>query len=238
MGAGKIALVLSALVGAAGVGIGIAEIYQRNATANPPQTVATPTSPPPSGNIASGSREVSAEIGRMWVTSDRLELRSCPSSSCGLASRLYFREAVDVVEVKSGWGRVSRYNDAFCSGGRTSDLEDNTACTSENGFIEGKYAQWAELAHLSPARPADPGANAKGISKLVAQSDDFRLYELAFVKAAQQMIERGTCTEADFLDMGGWMSSPDKPFVYFTYCGGMTKSNRYYLDVKSGRVFQ
>lgn len=172
------------------------------------------------------------------MTSDRLNLRSCPDISCGISNRLIFREAADVVEIRGDWGRVSRYMFTSCVNGRTSDLTGNNTCTSANGFSEGRYAQWAELVYLSPVRPDDPGAGATGLARLIAQSDDFRLHEAAFVKATQELIDRGRCTEAHFLEVGGWMWSPDKPSIYFTYCGQLTARYRYYLDVSTGRIFQ
>ena len=238
MSAGRIVLFLLAAVAAAGVGIGIAELQLRHSTSQQEQSAERPASLAQSRELIDGPENVSAGTGRMWVTSDRVDLRSCPSSSCGLSSRLHFREAADVVEVDAGWGRVSRYIDGLCDNGSTSNLAGNGACTPENGFIDGRYAQWAELAYLSPTRPPDPGAGATGLSRLVAQSDDFRLHEAMFVKSAQKLIERGTCTEADFVELGGWVSSPDKPSTYFTYCGGISKRNRYYLNVSTGRIFQ
>lgn len=179
-----------------------------------------------------------ADIGRMWVTSDRLDLRSCPLASCGVSNRLIFREAAEVLEIRGNWGRVSRYILAPCVNGRTSYLTGNNACSSGNGFVGERYAQWAELAYLSPVRPDDPGAGATGAARLVAQSDDFRHHEAVFVKAAQDLIRRGRCTEEHFLRMGGWYWSPDEPSIYFTYCGQSHIRNRYFLDVSTGRIFQ
>lgn len=180
----------------------------------------------------------SAVMGTNWVTSDRLDLRSCPDESCGLSTRLIFREIAEVEEVQNGWGRVSRYINAPCESGRTSYLTGRDTCTSENGFVDGRYAQWAKLEFLSPQRPDEPGANATGLARLVAQSTDFRLHEAAFVKAAKELIDSRRCTEAHFLEVGGWMSSPEKQSIYFTYCGQLTARNRFYLDVTSGRIFQ
>ena len=76
--------------------------------------------------------------------------------------------------------------------------------------------------------------------RLVAQSQDFTEYRAAFMKAANELIEYGRCTRRDFEKTGGWMKSAikyrDEP-VYFTYCGGMTISNRIYLNAETGRIF-
>jgi hypothetical protein len=93
-------------------------------------------------------------------------------------------------------------------------------------------------------RGADlPGAGKKPAlpaETLVAQSQDFTEHRAAFVKAAKELIEDGRCTPRDFEKTGGWMKAVinyrDQP-VYFTYCGGMTISNRIYLNAETGRIF-
>jgi hypothetical protein len=76
--------------------------------------------------------------------------------------------------------------------------------------------------------------------RLVARSQDFTEHRAAFVKAAIKLIKDGRCTPRDFEKTGGWMKSAikfrDEP-VYFTYCGGMTISNRIYLNAETGRIF-
>lgn len=53
----------------------------------------------------------------------------------------------------------------------------------------------------------------------------------------RQLITDGICTEGDFQEMGGWMASTSQGSgMYFTYCGGMTLSNKVYLDAKSGKT--
>lgn len=85
-------------------------------------------------------------------------------------------------------------------------------------------------------RPADPAEPAAESERVVAQSDDFTQHREAFVKAVNQLIEDGRCTGAEIEEMGGWVKSTnerDRP-IYFTYCGGMTTTNRLYLNVETG----
>lgn len=90
---------------------------------------------------------------------------------------------------------------------------------------------------LSSERPADPSEGASGDAELVKDSDDFRLHKAQFATAARKLIDARTCTEGDFLEMGGWMKSTSQgPNACFTYCGGMTNSNKVYLDVSTGRT--
>jgi len=145
-----------------------------------------------------------------------------------------------VAEVKGDWARVSKRYDASCAGGKSAYVDEgNASCTADNGIKGGQFAEWVEAKYLSPNRPADPAEGATGFSKLVAGSDDFRIYEAAFVKAAQKLIASGQCSEADFKEMGGfWKSTINKGPVYFTYCGGMTIANRIYLDASTGRIYR
>ena len=90
------------------------------------------------------------------------------------------------------------------------------------------------------AREAAAKAHAEAAEAAIQSSDDFQLHKGGFLKATSTLIDNGTCTLADFREMGGWVRSQShkpKP-VYFTYCGGMTVSNRIYLDVSSGKVFR
>lgn len=74
---------------------------------------------------------------------------------------------------------------------------------------------------------------------IINASDDVEIHRDAFTKAARALISQGRCTEADFLDHGGWAKSTAQgEGIYFTYCGGSTIANRLYLDVNTGRVFQ
>lgn len=201
----------------------------------------------------------------MWVTSDNLDLRTCPSESCGVVGHLPLQGAVNVVEEKDGWARVTPYHDAWCFDGRSElVVSGNDECLDTNGIRGGRVAEWVRKDSLSDHRPADPAADEQGGEllvessrsqatqtrqrgrahadlKLVEGSDDYRIYKDAFVTTARKLIANRTCTRADFEEMGGWVKSTttfrSEP-VYFTYCGGMTISNRIYLNAKTGEIFR
>lgn len=185
------------------------------------------------------SADVPAGSERLWVTSQRLDRRTCPSERCGVVGQLFFREAANVLERRGGWARITNPYHAGCEGGRSANVDrGNAACDTENGITDGKFAEWVLAASLSPNRPADPAETASNAERLVAQSDDFMHHRAAFVRAANELIESGRCTAADFEEQGGWMKSTnhrDEP-VYFTYCGGMTVANRIYLNAETGRI--
>ena len=186
------------------------------------------------------STESDAEGRAAWVTADRLHRRTCPNSSCGSVGVLFFREKATVYEEKAGWARISKYYDASCENGRSEYVDSgNARCESANGIVEGKFAEWVAVQHLSSTSPSDPAAGATGDYALVSGSDDYRLHKDAFARAAAELITSGRCRRADFEEMGGWMKSTthrNRP-VYFTYCGGMHLRNKLYLDASTGRIW-
>lgn len=174
----------------------------------------------------------------LWVSAERASRYTCPSVKCGVAGQLMFREGVEVLEAKGAWVRVTTPYSASCSGGNSEYVKSgDSACVASNGIINGMFAEWVPTKSLTKERPADPGEDASGDNVLVKSSDDYRLYRTQFAKAARELIDNGTCTTGDFEEVGGWMSSPAQgQGMYFMYCGGMTQSNRLYLDVRSGKV--
>ena len=191
--------------------------------------------------ISTHQNDTLESSNKRWVTSDRLNRRTCPSTDCGIVGQFFFREGTDVFEDKDGWARVSRYYDASCANGRSEyvDSEDNR-CDPENGIVDGKFAEWVFADFLSEDRPPDPAADATGLEVLLAGSDDFQKYRSAFARAAQSLISSGQCREADFLEWGGWMKSVNdrsQP-IYFIYCGGAKALNRLYLNTETGEVFR
>lgn len=92
----------------------------------------------------------------------------------------------------------------------------------------------------SEPAPQPPPPSDSQLESAIEQSDDFQLYRTEFMTASRGLLERGRCTLADFREMGGWVRSTNhKPdLVYFTYCGKMHVSNRLYVDVATGRIFQ
>lgn len=79
------------------------------------------------------------------------------------------------------------------------------------------------------------------IASAVSQSDDYSKHEKAFIDASKELLKNEKCSLNEFEEMGGWMKSTttykEEP-VYFTYCGGMTISNRIYVNASTGTIFQ
>jgi hypothetical protein len=181
---------------------------------------------------------VPLQADEMWVSVDRLNRRTCPSTDCGVVGKLFFREHVDAMERRGDWVRITKWYDAFCVGGVSKYVDSGNAnCVPENGVEDGKFAEWVSLEALTVERPADPSEGATGTAALVGGSDDFRIYKDAFVRATDALLASGRCTRAHFSEMGGWVKSSsymDQP-VYFTYCGSYRKI---YLNADSGKITQ
>lgn len=175
---------------------------------------------------------------KLWVTTDRTARHTCPSTKCGVAGRLMFREGVEVLERKGDWARITKMYSASCVGGKSEYVkEGNKACATTNGIRDGKFAEWVQAKNFSKDRPNDPAENAVGDDSLIKGSDDYRIYKAQFSRAARLLIDEGTCTEADFKEIGGWMASSNRgQGMYFTYCGGMSLSNKVYLDASTGKT--
>ncbi|MGI9505720.1 MAG: SH3 domain-containing protein [Geminicoccaceae bacterium] len=191
--------------------------------------------------IAAISSQVLAD-GRLWVTADHLNRRTCPSSDCGIVGQLFFRESVEILERQGQWARISKRYDAACEGGKSAYVDrGNSSCKASNGINDGMMAEWISIQHISRQRPPDPAAGLSGIQKAIASSDDFHRFGDTFQKVANELIRNGNCSAADFKENGGWIKSTttykDRP-VYFTYCGGITVAKRLYLDASTGQVFR
>lgn len=162
--------------------------------------------------------------GTYYVSVEKTDERLAPAANAKSTNILRMRQAVEVLEVKGQWARVTKYYDGQVEG------------------VPGQVARWVAVKDLSAARPADEVAKSDEpeIAKLLTGSDDFARYRKPFIKASQELIQRKQCSVQDFKEVGGWSKStnfPNKP-VYFTYCGGMTKQNRVYLNAATGEVFR
>jgi len=181
------------------------------------------------------------EVVRQWVTAERLNVRTCPSTICGIVSWIEFRQGVKILERQDGWVRITEPYDAFCVDGQSRYVDlGNAVCNPENGIVGGQFAEWVSADFLSDTRPPDPAANASGAEELVVQSSDFARYRTVFTEAAQSLIAQRRCTEQDFREGLGWVKSTSYPrqSIYFTFCGGYTHSNRLYLNAETGEIFR
>jgi hypothetical protein len=176
-----------------------------------------------------------------WVTVDRLNLRTCPDTSCGIVGQLFFREIAIIYEERNGWGRITPYSALLCEDGIHDYVDSgNAACNEANGVIDGHSAEWVSLEYLSAERPPDPAEGAVGYHALVGGSTDYRIHGDAFARAAEELIKAGRCTRRDFEELGAWTKDPFRPNepVYFTYCGGLTRQHMLHLNAATGEILR
>lgn len=128
------------------------------APGNAPSEAAASTGSPPSGTATE-------DDGKFWVTSERLNRRTCPSDSCGVVGQFFFREGATILEHRDGWARVTEPYDASCVNGRSQYVDTgNASCDPANGISDRKFAEWVSAKYLSETRPTDPAAS--GIEEL------------------------------------------------------------------------
>lgn len=210
-------------------------------TSQPAQTVENEQTMDVPKQKAGSKTELDGVNGQeMWVTAERVNIRSCPMETCGRTGWVQQGYRIVILEERDGWGRIDEPIPAMCENGTTSLIDDgDKRCLPENGVVDGMMARWLNLQFLSTDRPektADPAACAGGF---LSSSDNYATYAETFCQAARQLIDDGECTEKDFADFGGWSASAQySQGTFFTYCGGMMIENKIYLDAKTGRVFR
>ncbi len=171
---------------------------------------------------ASTSYAAATSPGNYYVTSEKLNVRLAANKKGKTTNTLYKRQKVEVFEVKDGWARISRYYGGAVEG------------------ASGSVARWVFAKYLSTTPPTEEKTKNinSPVARAVKSSDDFSKYKSIFISASEKLINSGKCRLGDFKEMGGWMRSTNhkpKP-VYFTYCGGMRKSNRVYLNTATGKT--
>lgn len=181
-----------------------------------------------------------AGIREMWVSAERLNIRSCASEKCGRTGWALSGEKLTIYEVNGEWGRISEPTDAFCEDGWSAQIDDgDRRCVPENGVTDGHLARWVSLRHLAEVPPEPASDPEECSSGFLASSDNYEIYAREFCAAAVRLIAERKCTERDFKESGGWWASTTHPKgTFFTYCGGMALSNKIYLDARTGRIFQ
>jgi hypothetical protein len=161
--------------------------------------------------------------GDYYVVSEKLNVRLAPNKRGKITNTLYKRQKVEVFEIRDSWARVSRYYDGTVEG------------------LSGDVARWVFSKHLSTKRPAEEKVSVNSpIAKAIKSSDDFAKHQQVFESVSEKLVNSGKCKLSDFQDIGGWLrSTAHKPKpVYFTYCGGMSKNNRIYVNTLTGKTFR
>ncbi|WP_019881724.1 MULTISPECIES: hypothetical protein [unclassified Methylophilus] len=145
------------------------------------------------------------KTGSYYVKETVLEERLAPNSKGKVTNKIYRQQKVDVLEVKGGWGRVSRYYDGEVAGEK------------------GQVARWVLISGLSPKLPSDlaqptiksdprilkdaiPKVGENGLNE-----NDIKILN----KGATKILNSGQCAIIQYAD-----KSASKPNTYFVNCGG------------------
>jgi hypothetical protein len=143
--------------------------------------------------------------GVYYVQNNVLEERLEPSSAGKVTNKIYRSQKVEVLEVKNGWARVSRYYDGEVEG------------------KQGKVARWVSASGLSASKPAelkqptiqkDSRIAANALPK-VGENNLTEADVMILHKGAIKFLNSGQCTNVEFGD-----KSVSKPNTYYINCGG------------------
>lgn len=210
----------------------LAETVVRDEEVTTEPTQEDPEPAPPSPTVKVGKE--------MWVTSERLNIRSCPSESCGRTGWVTEGNRIEILEEKDGWGRIDEPVPALCENGTTSMIDDgNKSCSLDNGIVNGMITRWVSLKFLSASKPKETADPSDCDSGFLSSSDNYATYSEAFCVAARKLIDGGECSEREFVDHGGWWASTQyAQGTFFMYCGGMNLENKIYLDATTGKIFR
>lgn len=144
------------------------------------------------------------KTGSYYVDDDYLEEFLAPSFKAKVTNKIYRGQKVDVMELKAGWARVSRYY--------SGDVEG----------VSGKVARWVVAKGLVSTKPADlpspalksdlriePSALPK-VGQNGITAEDIKILH----KGALYMLNSGHCGRVEYGD-----KSVSKPNTYYVNCG-------------------
>ena len=141
--------------------------------------------------------------GSYYVTAPAVEVRLGPDRQAKVTNRLYRQNRVDVVEIRNGWARISKYYDGRVEG------------------VSGNVARWVLTQHLSAERPSDLSQpklphdpRISGLPK-VGQGGLTEKDVVILHRGAKHFLDSGRCKRIEYAD-----KSISKPNTYYVNCGG------------------
>lgn len=143
--------------------------------------------------------------GAYYVRESVLEERLAPSPAGSVTNRIYLRQKVEVLELKDGWARVSKYYD---------------------GSVEGKsgqVARWVLASGLSASLPKEPDQPKTAADPRIAKDAIPRVGQGGLTardvqilnKGALKFLKSGQCSRIELAD-----KSTSKANTYYVNCGG------------------
>ncbi|MBD1556791.1 SH3 domain-containing protein [Vibrio sp. S9_S30] len=157
------------------------------------------------------------ELGEYYVSSSSLNVRREPDTDALISRVLDIGDKVNVLESNQGWARIAEYNE----------------------YGDGEFAQWISEQFLSSTVPENLNEVRSGRTEIAIKgSDNFLIHRELFLSVSQDLINDGVCTNGDFQEVGGWLKSVvyHPRDVYYTYCGGIEREHKLYLDAENGEL--
>ena len=105
--------------------------------------------------LAAYSTAALAAEKTLFVSSQSLDVRTCPAHDCGVVRKLAKGSKIFVREINGDWVRISERVSAQCEGYRSKRIiEGDDRCVAPNGIIDGRYAGWVFSADVKAKKAA------------------------------------------------------------------------------------
>lgn len=91
-------------------------------------------------------------VATKWSSANRLNIRSCPSTSCGVTGWIAYGGKVTVYEEKDGWSRISK---------ETSSIRDKSTGWVSTQYLTGNQPKAKTKASSGKSATKQPAARLK-----------------------------------------------------------------------------
>jgi hypothetical protein len=152
--------------------------------------------------VAVSESATAAGVGSYFVTAPEVEVRLGSDPSAKVTNRLYRGTAVEVMQIRGDWARISKYYDGGVEG------------------LNGRVARWIPAQQVSKQRPSDAAPaeiqNDSRISGLPEPGDGgLTKADIAILyRGAKHFLDSGQCKLIEYGD-----KSTSKANNYFVNCG-------------------
>ena len=168
--------------------------------------------------------------GKYYVNTKTLKVRMAPTTKSVHSYSVYQNQKVRVYEIKDNWARISKYKTTTVKGKFTKAAK----------WVFGKYITKSKIKKKkklkkkkSPVKKQSSYKNDSKLIQTISGSDNYKTFSKAFQSASKKLVHDGKCKISDFRKTRGWIDL-SRDDLYFVYCGGFSRKNKIYLNVKSG----
>lgn len=166
--------------------------------------------------------------GKYYVNTKTLKVRMAPTTKARHSYSIYKNQKVRVHEVKDNWARISRYKTTTVKGKFTKAAK----------WVFGKYLTKSKVSKKKKRKKTSTKKRSSykknnSLTRAISGSDNYKKFSKTFGSVSQKLVKDGRCKVSDFRKTRGWIDL-DRDDLYFIYCGGFSKKNKIYLNVKNG----